>query len=869
MIGRTLGHYEIVEKLGEGGMGAVYRARDTTLGRDVALKLLPEFVATDRERIARLEREARLLASLSHPNIATLHGLEESNGLKYLVMELVPGETLAERISGGPLRIEECLGIFRQIAEGLEAAHEKGIVHRDLKPANVIVTSEGRVKVLDFGLAKAVAEEAPSSDLSKSPTLTREGTEQGVILGTASYMSPEQARGKTLDRRTDIWSFGCVFYEALTGRKAFSGETVSDILAAILEREPDWKFLPSRTPPKIQDLLGWCLQKDPHRRLRDIGDARIEIDEPSASPITVPPRRYLPWALAALLSGFAVWSFLRPEAQPERVVSHLTVNLPPEQALTWANDPSVALSPDGRRLVYVEGSGNDRKLYVRPIDQLEPRSIPGTEGAATAFFSPDGEWVGFFSGGKLKKVHLKSASPITLCDAPSAWGASWGPGDAILLSPNHLGLSRVSASGGSPSVVTKPDASQGETMHAWPEILPGGRVALFTILTSTGIPRIGLLSLETGEYRVLLEGGSFARYVPTGHLVFAREGALLAAPFDLESLEFTGEPVPILDGVWTNPTYGTAHFAFSPDGTLVYVSPVAAERTIVWVDRAGAVRPITETRRVFEDPRLSPDGRRLAVTIREDGYHIWVYEISRDTMTRLSFGPGQEETPIWTPEGSHLVFRSGSPANLFWQPADGSLPAERLTTSERVQTPTSWSPDGKVLVYHERQPDQNFDIWYLTLDGEKATHPFLQTPFHDAGGVLSPDGRFLAYRSDESGKLEVYVRAFPGPGGKWQISNDGGLQPVWARSGREIFYRNGDKMMAVPVDTESAFQAGRPIQLFESKFALPSLFIAEYDVTPDGEHFVMLQDTEFWPTQIHVVLNWFEELKARVPTHPR
>ena len=869
MIGRTLGHYEIVEKLGEGGMGAVYRARDTTLGRDVALKLLPEFVAGDGEKIARLEREARLLASLSHPNVATLHGLEESNGLKYLVMELVPGETLAERISRGPLRIEECLGIFRQIAEGLEAAHEKGIVHRDLKPANVIVSSGGRVKVLDFGLAKAAAEEAPSTDLSKSPTLTREGTEQGVILGTASYMSPEQARGKSLDRRTDIWSFGCVFYEALTGRKAFSGETVSDILAAILEKEPDWTALPASTPVKVRELLRWCLQKDPHRRLRDIGDARIEIDEPSESPVTVPRRGYLPWVVAALLLGIAVWGFLRPETEPERRVSRFTVNLPPGQALTWANDPAVALSPDGRRLVYVGGSGNEQRLYLRSLDQLEATPISGTEGARSGFFSPDGEWVGFYTGaGKLKKLRLDGGLPITLCDAPNSGGASWGPRDTILFSPDVAsGLSRVSASGGSSSVVTTPDASQGESAHQLPEILPDGKTALFTILRGTGIPRIGLLSLETGKYRVLLEGGSFARYVPTGHLAYVSEGVLLAVPFDLERLETTGEPVPILEEVWTHPETGAAHFALSPDGTLAYVPQVGVTRALVSVDRAGAVRPSLGDGRPYHWPRLSPDGRKLAVAIEGD---LWVYDLVRDALSRVTFGPDEDDFPLWTPDGSRLTYGRGDPSNIFWQPVDGSSEAERLTTSEWMQRPSSWSPDGKTLVYGQSVPDGTFDnIWLLKLDGEPRTSQFTQTPFAEVGGVLSSDGRFLAYCSNESGTFEVYVRPFPGPGGKWQISNEGGCQPVWARSGREIFYRNDRKMMAVSVDLDPAFRLGKSRVLFEGDFQRRDAGFARYDVTPDDQHFVMVLDVESGPTQIHVVQNWFEELKARVPPPKR
>ena len=701
-------------------MGAVYRARDTTLGREVALKLLPDFLLGDSEKISRLEREARLLASLNHPNVATLHGLEESEGLKYLVMELVPGETLAERISRGPLRIEECLGIFRQIAEGLEAAHEKGVIHRDLKPANVIITAEGRVKLLDFGLAKALAEEAPPSDLSKSPTLTREGTELGVILGTASYMSPEQARGKTLDRRTDIWSFGCVFYEAVTGRKAFSGETVSDILAAILEREPDWTALPASTPSRIRDLLQWCLKKDLHRRLRDIGDARIEADERSAPPVI--SRHYLPWAVAGLVSGIALWSFLRPSTEPERAISRFTVNLPPEQALAWRNDPAVALSPDGRRLAYVASSGAARKLYVRPIDQREAVPIPGSEDTTSAFFSPDGGWLGFYTAGrKVKKVRIDGGFPIELCEALDPWGASWGAGDVILFAPEEFsGLSRVSASGGLPFSASTLDASRGETSHRWPEFLPGGKTALFTILTATGGSRIALLTLETGEYRVLLEGGSFARYAPTGHLVYVREGAFLAAPFDLERLELTGEPVAIPERVWTHPGYGTAHFVLSRNGTLAYVPNPEGRNLLVRVERNGAVRPITAIRRAaYEDPHLSPDGRRLALTIRDEGLHIWVYDMERDGFTRLTFGPDEDQAPLWTPDGKRLVFRRGGASNLFWLPSDGSGPEERLTTSKNVQRPDSWSPNGKVLVYSKQQPTTGFDIWLLDFGSER------------------------------------------------------------------------------------------------------------------------------------------------------
>jgi len=798
--GTRLGAFEVSSLLGVGGMGEVYRARDTKLGREVALKLLPEFLARDEEKLARLEREAHLLASLNHPNIATLHGLEESEGLRFLVMELVPGETLAERLARGRLGLEEALSIMRQIGEALEAAHEKGIIHRDLKPANVKVTSDGKVKLLDFGLAKAIAEEKSPADLSQSPTLTREGTEHGVILGTASYMSPEQARGQALDRKTDIWSFGCVLYEVLTGRKAFPGETVSDIIASILARDPDWEALPERTPLKIRDLLRRCLQREPHRRLRDIGDARIEIEEslaePSPAALKTRPTRVFPLVLVATaLVAIAVWGLLHFGRAAPRVVSRFDLNLPPEEALTHLNDPVVAWSPDGTRFVYV--GGRPMKLYVRAIDQVESAGIPGTEGAITAFFSPDGEWVGFYGLGRLKKVHLASGSVITLCDVPEGWGASWGDDDTILFEPTGTsGLSRVSASGGAPSVVTTPDPSQGEISHRWPEFLPGAKAVLFTIWAgSFETSRIAVLSLETGKHRVLVEGASFSRYSSTGHLVYAREGKLEAAPFDLDRLEVTGQPVPLSLEVRTLSPFGTAHFSLSRDGSLAYVPASGPlEKTLLWVDRNGWIRPLTDTRRDYDNPRLSPDGKRLAVKILDERAHIWIYDLERDALTRLS-GP-DAHMPIWTPDGERVTFVSATgPFEFVWQAVDGSSTPEKLTSATASNSePDSWSPDGKWLAFSDNHPKTSWDIWLLSLEGERKAYPFLQTPAREAGGVFSPDGRWIAYDSDESGRREVYVQPFPGPGGKWQVSTEGGNQAVWARNGREIFYRSGDKM---------------------------------------------------------------------------
>jgi serine/threonine-protein kinase len=874
MIGRRLGHYEIVEKLGEGGMGAVYRARDTTLGRDVALKLLPHAASENRDKIERLEREARLLASLNHPGIATLHGLEETNGLKYLVMEIVPGETLAVRIARGPLKLEECLEVFREIAEALEAAHEKGIIHRDLKPANVIVGSDGRVKMLDFGLAKALVEETADSGLSSSPTRAREATEHGIVLGTALYMSPEQARGKKLDRRTDIWSFGCVLFEALTGKKAFDGETVSDVVAAILQKEPDWKAIPQNVPSSLLQMLRRCLEKDPRRRLQHIGDARFELEESQRQP---PPRQHSRKsvrigsviAVAVFLAGLAIGTFSRSTSTDSRAprVTRLTAELPREQGLTWWDDPSIAISPDGSHLAYVGGLGEERRIYVRPLEELQSRAIAGTDDSLTVFYSPDGKWLGFYGGGKLAKVRSDSGLPVQLCDAPDPMGASWGPSGEIVFAPNRESrLWRISAEGGSPSPASTLDNAMEEVSHRWPHILPDGRAALFTVVTQKGIQRIGVVSLKTGKHRVLIEGGSFARYVPTGHLVYVSEGTLVARPFDLENLQSRGAAVPLLEEVRGISLYGSAHFDFSLDGTLVYVpGGRAAERSLVWVDRGGDARLVTDKRRAYEDPRISPDGRKIAVTIKEEGTHIWIYDIDRDALMPLTSGPEPDQGPLWTADGEALVFRRGLPSSLFRVSADGGTAPERVTTSRNSQWPGSWSRDGNILVYWEETSVSKFDVGLLRMDRELTAEPLLQTSSNEHTGTLSPDGHLLAYVSDEAGRPEIYVRSFPGPGRKVQVSNDGGIQPVWARDGREVFYRNGYRMMVAAVSTEPLLHTEKPTVLFEGRFSGPLYRFPQYDVAPDGAGFLMVQ--EEFQTRIHVVSNWFEDLRERVPTH--
>jgi len=894
--GTGLGHYEVLSLLGAGGMGQVYRARDTRLQRDVAIKVLPIDVARDAERLARFEREARLLASLNHPNIATLHGLEQSGEVRFLVMELVPGETLAELLRAGSLPVEETLGIFRQMADALEAAHDKGVVHRDLKPANVKVTPEGKVKVLDFGLAKALAGDPSEGDLSQSPTFSHAPTREGVILGTAPYMSPEQARGKTVGKQTDVWSFGCVFYEAFTGRKAFLGETVSDTIALVLGGEPDWQALPATTPRDIQSLLHRCLQKDLSHRLRDMGDARLEIEEAltkPSGPLAAPLRngapraalwrRVLPWSIAAaglsLAAGVFLWSLGRVSAPAPQSMTLFAVNLPASETLeaTVLQTPVLDLSPDGTELVYVARHGPKTQLYLRGMNQLEPIPLAGTEGAMNPFFSPDGQWVAFFTLVELKKVSLGGGAPLTLCEVPPVTrGASWGPDGAIVFAPTFTsGLNRVPAGGGAVQTLTTPDSSKGEAGHQWPEVLPGGKAVVFTIWSGGSFDdaNIAVLSLATGKYRILIEKGSHARYAPSGHLIFARSGGLLAMPFDLDRLEVTGSPTPVLDGVLMSAATGVAHFDLSSSGSRAYTpAGPAIGRRLVWVDRQGRARPLTESRRELWNPRLSPDGRRLAVEVLND---LWIYDIERDSLRRITF-EGINQTPVWSPDGKRVAYslaKTGDP-RLFWRMADGSGPAGRLTSSELVEFPSSWSSDGRLLAYAATGgPSKDWDIWVLPLEGDRQPRAFTGAPFNEVQPMFSPDGRWLAYVSDESGRLEVYVQPYPGPGGKWQVSTEGGDEPVWAANGKELFYRLGDKLMATVVESEPEFAAGKPRLLFEGRFAhdVAAPGFASYGVTRDGQRFLMIHasEQESAPRQIRVAIHWLEELKRRVAAPSR
>ncbi len=845
MIGQTISHYKVIEKIGQGGMGEVYRAEDTNLSRDVAIKVLPEQFTQDPQRLARFEREAKLLASLNHPNIAAIHSFEHSEDIHFLVLELVPGETLAERVAKGPLPVEEALEICRQIAEGVEAAHEKGVIHRDLKPANVKVTPEGKVKILDFGLAKAFEAETPVTDISQSPTLTEEMTRAGVILGTAAYMSPEQAKGETVDKRADIFAFGCVLYELLTGKRTFDGKTITETLAKILEGEPNWDALPDTTPLRIKELLQDCLQKEVHNRVHDVSQLRIQIkkalEEPTESPTgvasAVQPIQQR-WGmtvglvvLALAVGSMVTWLLIQP-VSPEQSLIRFVIRPSPAVALASTFSKEVAISLDGRQLVYMGVGEGVSQLYLRSLDNFVDRLIPGTANPrGMVFFSPDGKSIGFFAEGKLKKTSLAGGSPMTLCDAPPAGRDGDWFEDTIVFSAtleSGQGLYRVSANGGEPEMLATVNLDGGEQWYGLPDFLPDGKDLLFTISLDTGF-QTALLSLETGERKVVLENAMQARYLSTGHLLYEQSGTgnLMAVPFDLAALEVTGDSVPVVQGVRQMPN-AYVDYAISDNGTLVYVPSTSTgglDRTLVWVDREGQEEPLAAEPQGYEFPRISPDGSRLAISVNESGgADVWIYDLEREILTRLTFDPAVDHNPLWTPDGQRIVFdsgRDGGVHNLYWKAADGTGQVERLTTSPNFTGAYSFSPDGKSLVHREAGTRSVWNLHVLSMEGEFSSQPLLDSEFAERSAAISPSGRFIAYESNESGQSEIYVRPFPNvDDGKWQISRDGGTEPVWAPRGQELFYRNGEAMTVVGIKTEPTFAAGSPVVLFTGRYTL-------------------------------------------------
>jgi len=906
MIGQELSHYKITDKLGEGGMGEVWRAEDTNLGREVAIKVLPEAFAQDAERMARFEREARVLAALDHPHIAAIFGLEEAEGRKFLVMQLAEGEDLKDLVSRGQLPLQKTVKIALQIAEALEAAHDKGIIHRDLKPANVKVSSDGQVKVLDFGLAKALDPGDPNSSgsgsLSLSPTLTAQMTEVGVLLGTAAYMSPEQARGELADRRADVWAFGVVLMEMLTGKTVYAGRTVSDTLAGVLAREPEWQELPDDTPRRIRKLLERCLEKETPDRLQAIGEARIALQQYLANPesestpeaVVVQAaqptwKRFLPWALFAgsVVALLAALVSLWPETtQPETPIRLEAVLA--EDPLFVTLGASVVMSPDGSRMVYVAMGDASRTLFTRSLDQLAGTELvtgSTSEEPYHPFFSPDGQWVGYAVRNELKKVPITGGTPITLCEVDASRGASWGPDDTIVLAPDGSSeLFTVSTAGGTPQPLTTLDEERRDFSHRWPQFTPDGKAVIYTVgyegMTSADDAAIEAISLETGEQKVIHEGGYYARYVPTGHLVFIRDGTLFGMTFDVDRLEPTGSPAPLVQGITTNNGPGRAQYSFSEAGDFAYVSGEVGVPTypIVWVDKEGKSTTLWEARGSYGEPTLSPDGKKLGISVlRDNQWDVWVYDLEREVATRLTFHDGYDADQAWTPDGKHLIFTSNRDGqeNVYRKRADGSGEVERLVDSEEAIYPFSVSGDGQFLA-GEVQKGGNLDIYILPLDGSGEPEAFLATEFDERYPDFSPDGHWIAYASNESGRYEVYVRPYPAAGGKWQVSDGGGAWPLWSGDGGRLVYRTSSGISEVSVEAGGdSLSIGTPKEVVDGPFrggmfgiSVGGYIFGDYDVSPDGQRFVMFpEDTDVAPkTHVTMVFNWFDELEKTLPS---
>jgi len=876
--GDQIGAYRIVAPLGAGGMGEVFRATDTRLGRDVALKRLPEAFASDPERLARFEREAKLLASLQHPNIATLFGLEDVGGERVLAMELVPGQDLRERLAQGPLPVDEALAVARQVAEALEEAHEHGIVHRDLKPANVKLTPDGKVKVLDFGLAKAWKGESGdpasgSAALSESPTLAHTATAAGLILGTAAYMSPEQARGRSVDKRSDIWSFGVLLCEMLTGRRLFEGETVSDVLAAVLKTEPDWAGLPAATPPAVRRLLGRCLERDPKRRLRDIGEARLALESTAtaasadaADPEARRRRGLTPVVVgvaalaAAALGAVAGRNLLPGRPKPPHVV-RLVHPLPAGHNTTGQGHP-LALSPDGTRFVYA----SDQRLYLRALDSLGPVAIPGTEEATRPFFSPDGEWLGFSAGGSLKKVSLRGGGAVTI--AAVAGDASWARDGTILVGAGFAGVLRVPAASGDVVALVAPEPG---FLFVAPQVLPDGRSFLYTRSRMGGSTETLVRSLDRDDSSSVLQGAA-GRYVPSGHLVFTRGSGLNAIAFDLRSRRTSGSPV-VVEEIRDLSLYGQYFFALSDQGTLAYVPDLSdsTHTRLVAVSAAGAVSALATEPRFFSDPRLSPDGARLAIHLQDDENDVWVADPARGSLMRLSSDPGEDETPVWSRDGRFIAWtatRAEVSRGIYRRAADASGGEELLWTTSAHLHVNDWSADGATLLVEIQDPQTGPDLYRLRLGGIPAPEVFVKTRFREHSGRIAPGGRHVAYVSDESGREEVYVQSFPEPGGKLQVSTSGGTQPLWSRDGRSVFFRGGGSVQAVPFTPGPPAAVSAARVLFADRFENPQAGShTGYDVFPDGR-FVMIEPADKAQagrrTEIVVVLDFLASVAAKV-----
>ena len=875
MIGTKLAHYAITAHLGSGGMGEVFQATDTKLGRSVAIKFLPEAFRHDVERVERFQREARVLASLNHPHIAAIYGLEESGEQKFLVMELVGGETLAERIKRGPIPVGESLQIAQQICEALEAAHEKGIIHRDLKPANIKVTPDGKVKVLDFGLAKAHEVETSGTNLSQSPTLSIAATNAGVILGTTAYMSPEQARGEHTGAPSDVFSLGCVLYEMLSGQQAFQGKTVSDILAGVLRVEPDFALLPPNLNPRLLEFLRRCLDKNPKRRWQAVGDLKIELETVAAEPHTKPhvaehaaPRyrrleRVL-WisALAAvsiIAAAALIWTSRgTPRAHEMRVEINTPATDSPE---------TLAISPDGQKVVFAAGPPGRSLLWLRSLDSLSARPLTGTENANGLFWSPDSGSIAFFSQGKLKRIDIEGGSARVLADIGNARGGSWSRDGVILYAPNPAGpLFRVPATGGPPSAATRIDAAQ-QISHRFPKFLPDGRHFLYYVQGSPESNGVYIGELNGSSKPRLFDADAAAVYASSGHLLFVLQGTLFAQRFDTDKLALMGDPIPVADQIAENLVNQEAALSTSASGSVVYRTGSESPRQLVWMDRSGreieklgAPDPTSPTH-----PSLSRDGRRIALDRMVNGNpDVWILELERSVLSRFTFDAAVDSAPIWSPDSNQIIFASRRKGvrDLYKKPVRGAGSEELLLATPETKDPVDWSPDGRFFLYGTVDPKTGNDIWALPINGaDRKPFPVAQTNFNEHSGQFSPDGKWIAYQSNESGRFEIYVQLFPGPGGKTQISTNGGRSPRWRRDGKELFYvGEDDRLMAVPITFASngqTLEPGTPVPLFVTHTVRPGYDNWDYVVAPDGQRFLMNTPTEETVTfPIVLLMNW-------------
>jgi len=873
--GTRLGSCVIVAPIGAGGMGEVYRARDTGLKREVAIKVLPAELSRDPERSARLEREAHMIAQMSHPNIGAIYDLRREGDLVYLLLELVPGVTLTHRLEEGALPLPEAMSLFRQIAMALEATHARGIIHRDLKPDNIKITPEGIVKVLDFGLAKEV--ESWSKTEGETRTGPHDLTRHGTIVGTVAYMSPEQARGRPLDKRTDIWSFGCCLFEALSGFRPFRGDSAADVHAAVLKEEPDFASLPPGVPPEIRKLIKRCLRKDLNQRLRDVGDALVELDSALEAPEPPPgrgPGAISPgWAAAlaaiALVTGLLVSRLIDLPTPPRSELVHrFTLDLPATEPMPLDAGPSLALASDGSSLIYTARRGDSTELRRRFMDRLEPVRVLETEGATGPFFHAGEDEIGFFAKSQLHRLPLGDPAPVALVESPNPRGASWDS-DRIVFSPRtESGLWITSALGQSPTPLTELDQDIGERSHRWPSILPGGKHALFTSWNKEGFT-VEAVNLETRKRTSLVTNGAYARFAPTGHLLFVRDFALWAQAFAESSLGLPVEPTKVVESVHFDELTGAAFYDVSSNGTLVYApreeqGGEEVSGRLLAISRDGRPRLLNPVSREYQVPRLSPSGEEILTIEMEGGStDLWLMDLGRGTRSRVTTD-GQSGVPIWHPDGTSIAFAAqrGLVFNIFSKPIDSTKPARRLTESPNFQFPTAWSPDGSKLAFVEIDAQTRSDVWIWSEQGVK---PFLSSPSNEKAAVFSPDGRFLAYSSDETGEDEVYVRPVDGSDGKRTISTAGGREPVWR--GEEIFYRDEERMMAVPIKLEGGIEPGQPRALFEAPFDEGESPYANYDVSPSGDEFYMVRTDEGREAKrLIVVTNWFQELKEKVPT---